>query len=1178
MYDSLMKIEKAGSEVTYRCVDCRSCVKCKSGMRIEAISIQEEIEQGLIEKCVHVDVTQGTTTAKLPFLANADSCLVPNLSVLKVYRGQVEKLSRKVEDKIAVIEFEKKLQMSGFVDYVSNLNETEKTMILSSDVKYFIPWRAVWNEKSLSTPCRMVFDASQGTKNGCSLNSLLAKGANSMNKLVEILIRWTSRPHAFHTDVTKMYNAVKLDKMFWRYQLYLWSNDLAENITPEWKVMKTLIYGVRSSGNLAECGLRRTAELCKDEFPRTFDVITFDTYMDDCMSGAEDAEKTDEVINELQVILKKGGFSLKGFSISRHDLPQNVSSDKNSVLVPRLKWFPKGDFIKLNISELNFNKKFRGRKLKENIGVIPDFLTKRDCVSKVSEVFDPLGKVATIIGGMKLDISILHQRCIKWDDPIPNELKNIWIQNFNLIEEIGEIKFNRAIVPPDALNLNIETIDTADASENLICAAVHARFKRLDGTHSCQLIFSRTKIIHDVTVPRAELMAAVLNASTGHVISKSLKNLHKKHWKITDSQVALHWIACTKSTLKPWVRNRVVEVARLSDRANWWYVQSDNMIADLGTRKGAKVTDIGPGSFWINGYPWMSDEENNFPLKTINEIVLSNQEKRACDKEKVLESTRYTDNNLALITRYVPNEVGERYKFSKYLINPNKFRFRTIIRILGIVILFIQKISKNCKKSQEFGFMKNQSFVTDWGQLTQTKGEYVVSLLENNSNSKPNTMAVLHLPDEILNAAKGHFFRKAALVVKEFVAPFKYEHKSAWKDVILFYTGRILPTQEIEGKISLSDVCLDLASSTFCVPITDAFSPIAYAIVTETHWYDPNVKHGGIESVLRYCQNTAYVIGGRALVKSVKRGCAKCRILHKKGVSVAMGPIGENNLNIAPPFYFCQIDLCGPFNAYSPVNKRASLKIWFLVSCCTVTGAVDCRVMENYTTDAFILAFIRFTCRFGYPKRVPPDEGSQLVEGCQDMKFSFTDIQNRLYIEYGIEFKTCPVGAHYVHGKVERKIQNVKKCIRKNVDKSRLSILQWETLGQQISNSINNMPVGLGNKSDLLENADILTPNRLILGRNNNRNPTLPLEISHDYRGIIRSNKEILNTWFKEWLISYVPNLVDKPKWFLPERNISVGDVVLFLKSEKEFNLQYQYGMVHTVIMSRDSIVRTVEI
>ena len=188
-------------------------------MRLDTISVQEEIEQGLMERCVHVDVSREITTAKLPFVTDPDSLLNPNENEAL----QVKKLNANPKDKLTVIESEGKLQSLGFVDYFSNLNNDEKNLISASAVKYFTQWRAVWNPKSLSTPCHLVFDASQGTKEGCSINSLLAKGANSMNKLVEILIRWTAGKNAFHTDIQKMYNTIHLDKRYWRYQLYLWS-------------------------------------------------------------------------------------------------------------------------------------------------------------------------------------------------------------------------------------------------------------------------------------------------------------------------------------------------------------------------------------------------------------------------------------------------------------------------------------------------------------------------------------------------------------------------------------------------------------------------------------------------------------------------------------------------------------------------------------------------------------------------------------------------------------------------------------------------------------------------------------------------------------------------------------------------------------------------------------------
>ena len=194
------------------------------------------------------------------------------------------------------------------------------------------------------------------------------------------------------------------------------------------------------------------------------------------------------------------------------------------------------------------------------------------------------------------------------------------------------------------------------------------------------------------------------------------------------------------------------------------------------------------------------------------------------------------------------------------------------------------------------------------------------------------------------------------------------------------------------------------------------------------------------------------------------------------------------------------------------------------------------------------------------------------------MVISFTMIKNKLMVEYGVEFETCPVGAHYVHGKVERKIQEIKKCMHKVLDNRRLSVMQWETLGLEVANSINNMPIGVGNRSANLENLDILTPNRLILGKNNDRCPSVPLELAQDYKRIVETNNDIFNAWFNAWLVSYVPLVMERPKWYESNREACVGDIVLFLKETQVFDLQYQYGRVINLKRGTDNKVRTVEV
>ena len=99
-------------------------------------------------------------------------------------------------------------------------------MLTKNPVQNFLHWRAVWNGNSISTPCRFAFDASQPTASGTSLNNILAKGKNDMNKLVEIVIRWSTHKIGFHTDVKRMFNTVQLQEEHWCFQRYIWQNEL----------------------------------------------------------------------------------------------------------------------------------------------------------------------------------------------------------------------------------------------------------------------------------------------------------------------------------------------------------------------------------------------------------------------------------------------------------------------------------------------------------------------------------------------------------------------------------------------------------------------------------------------------------------------------------------------------------------------------------------------------------------------------------------------------------------------------------------------------------------------------------------------------------------------------------------------------------------------------------------
>ena len=90
---------------------------------------------------------------------------------------------------------------------------------------------------------------------------------------------------AFHTDVQKMYNTIRVVVDHWCYQLFLWEDGLYINVKPFVCVIKTLICGVRTSGNQAERAIRETPNLFKDKYPRQNEIIQKDRYADDGLSG-----------------------------------------------------------------------------------------------------------------------------------------------------------------------------------------------------------------------------------------------------------------------------------------------------------------------------------------------------------------------------------------------------------------------------------------------------------------------------------------------------------------------------------------------------------------------------------------------------------------------------------------------------------------------------------------------------------------------------------------------------------------------------------------------------------------------------------------------------------------------------------------------------------------------------
>ena len=1156
-------LENLGTETSYRCVRCRNCSDCRKGEVLERVSLQEESEQALIEGCVTLNIPEKKLEAKLPFIQDPVTNLTPNQHIAnKVLDSQLRLVSKNPDMLQDVIKSHNKLRSKGHVVAYSELTDNERAVMDSSPGPgYFIPWRTVYKESSLSTPCRMVFDASARTPNGGeSLNNILAKGQNKLAKIMSVLMKFRTKRSAFTADVSMAYNGVKLHVEHYKYQRYLWREDLNPANPLIVMIVRTLIYGVRPSGNQTTAGFVKLSEHCKLNYPehsRGADVLAEDAYMDDILHSEDTPEDCRSVAESLDFTLGLGSMSVKAYTFAGDPPSEQVSANGTTVGLVGMVWDPVKDTIAVDVKELYLGKPRRG-KLPElvtgDIGsALKNVFTRRIATGKVNGVYDPLGLTTPVTARFKLNLHELCKLKLDWDDLVPANHLEKWIRNLEDMQSIREIKFRRSVIPAEAVSTDVEFITSVDASENIAIAVVHSRILMKNGEYYTQLVCAKSKLVSTSTIPRAELKAATMGAILMHTVKVNFGEQFKKSIFVTDSTVALYWINQDQRPLQVAVRNAVIEIRRFTLVEQWFHIETHLNIADLGTRT-AEVEDLAPDGEWQNGKPWMRLERDKMPLRTVDDITMTSEDRRMASQE--IKSPDIAGIVLSnLVTR-----VGDRYSYSKYLVDPCVMSWPKSVRVLAYVFRFLSRIAPNRTKLwSKLNYKPEPRTKNEVSGETETE-----TVLEDYQISTSETAA-----------AERYFFLKATSEVKHFSKERDWRNCSSEKDGILYYNSRILDGQEVN---TVENTMFDLEPLSFVKPIVDRFSPVAYSIMGYTH--ANIVKHRNSVTTLRESRNIAFILQGRDLSNELRESCVSCRRFKAKLIEVEMGKIHENRLTIAPAFYQVQVDLLGPYTAICEHNHRSTVQVYGVVFKDPATSAIAVHVMAGYDTPSFLQAYTRFSSRYGHPSRIFIDEGSQLVKACKKMEISIIDITQTLNVKHqvGVEFQTCPVGGHNAHGMVERSVKEVKKLFNLLYSGLRLDIMTYETAFVSISNELNNLPICLGSKTSNLEHVDLITPSRLILGRNNRRALGGYAHISGPSR-LMEQMDQVYKAWWQVWrderLLDYIPQ---PAKWAQSNGDIKVGDLIIFLKSDKDQTFGepvWKMGRVKELETSSDGLPRT---
>ena len=102
---------------------------------------------------------------------------------------------------------------------------------------------------------------------------------------------------------------------------------------------------------------------------------------------------------------------------------------------------------------------------------------------------------------------------------------------------------------------------------------------------------------------------------------------------------------------------------RFAKVEEWHYIDFANMTADIGTRKTSSIQDIKENSEWTQGFEWMKGGENQLPMKSRNEVILTSKEVKEIKDEIPCSIQQSCEQiHITIIKSKVPNEVNEYYQ------------------------------------------------------------------------------------------------------------------------------------------------------------------------------------------------------------------------------------------------------------------------------------------------------------------------------------------------------------------------------------------------------------------------------------------------------------------------------------------------------------------------------------
>ncbi|UYV75643.1 hypothetical protein LAZ67_13000834 [Cordylochernes scorpioides] len=315
-------------------------------------------------------------------------------------------------------------------------------------------------------------------------------------------------------------------------------------------------------------------------------------YMDNLVTSLSSQEEVQQFQNTAVNILEMAKMDLREWEFN---LPVSNSKEEKGTTskVLGLVWDKVEDVLNCDVS------------IEKDL---PRRLTKRIVLSKVQQVFDPLGVYSPIFLPPQLLLQRSWELIIGWDSQLPEYMDREFRTWYSQIGLLSEIKIPRHIWFDQSNKNEIHVF--CDASKSAYAAVAYMRSEVQAGVHwSLLWNKSRLALTKRVTIPRLELLACVLGARLVKSISTALTNsCPVTLW--TDSSTVRAWLK-RKNEWNVFVRIRVQEIRKTVNNENWKFVYGKLNPADLPSR-GCSIVQFVSTNWW-EGPEWLKGEKESWP-------------------------------------------------------------------------------------------------------------------------------------------------------------------------------------------------------------------------------------------------------------------------------------------------------------------------------------------------------------------------------------------------------------------------------------------------------------------------------------------------------------------------------------------------------------------------------------